>query len=95
MMRVISGLLLALALWRCWIDWRATIGEGYAYRLKSIGTVAEASFPETYRDLTALASKLSFWDPVGVTILSLPLALVLLAAAGMVWLLRRRRKQGF
>lgn len=90
MMRALAGLLLAAALWRCRIDWRATIGEGYPCRLKSIGAVAEAAYPEAFRSLSATAGRLPFRDPVGTAILSLPLALVVLAAAGAAWLLRGR-----
>jgi hypothetical protein len=93
---LIAALLLAAAVWRGWIDWQATIGEGYAYRLTSIGGALEQTWPETYAGLVAAWAAVDLpyvWDPIGRTFLALPLAAVLFALAVLVWITRRRRRR--
>lgn len=91
-------LLLAAALWQGWADWQATIGAGYPYRMTSIGGALENADPERFAALVAAgeASTIPWlWSPVATTLLALPLALLLFAAAGVVWLTRRRRRTLF
>ena len=97
-MRVILAVVfLAAAVWRAGVDWQATIGQGYAFRL---GTHRQP-------DLQALAGAIRqprrglkqsgvpfAWDPVGAILMSMPLALVLAAIAGGVWLTRPREGDG-
>lgn len=88
-------LLLAAAIWQGWGDWQATIGEGYAYRLTSIGTVLERASPERYAAFVAAAQSGALewaWDPVGRALMRLPLALVLLLIAGALWITRRKSR---
>ncbi|WP_299134652.1 hypothetical protein [uncultured Amaricoccus sp.] len=91
---LLAAILMGLALWRAAADWQATIGQGYAYRLTPIGQVIEAAAPETYASVIGAWKATSvpyLWDPVGATLMSLPLALVLAALAALVWFTRRRR----
>lgn len=89
------GLLLAGALAQGWIDWQATIGEGYAYRLTPIGAALENMAPEPTHVLLGAIRDSGvpwLWDPVVETIVSLPMALVLLLLAGLLWVTRRRNR---
>ena len=88
-------LLLAAAVWQGWVDWQATIGEGYAYRLTSIGTALQQASPERYAAFVAAGESGALawaWDPVGRTLMRLPLALVLLMIAGALWVTRRKSR---
>ncbi len=92
---VLVGILALGALWRAWIDWRATIGQGFAYRLTSIETALTDGFPDaTARAIDALqGTRIPYlWDPIGRVILSLPLALVLAGLAALIWITRRRAR---
>jgi hypothetical protein len=91
-MRVLlAAVFLVAGLWRAWIDWQATIGEGYAFRMSSIGTVLEATWPERYAAFTeGWQARGLLWDPVGATLMALPLALMLLVVAALLWVTRRR-----
>ena len=85
--------LAAAALWRAGADWQATIGQGYAYRLGTIGSLLSARWPEGYARLAqgVHASGIPFaWDPVGAFLMSMPAALVLGALAFGVWVTRGR-----
>ena len=84
-------LLLAAAVWRAALDWRATIGEGYAYRLTSIDAALAGGWPEGWGRITEAAKANGLWDPVGAALTSVPLALVPAILAGLVWITRRRR----
>jgi hypothetical protein len=88
----------ALALWRAWIDWQATIGTGYAYRLASTDAVLAANFPRSYARVQEMleGTGISFlWDPVLRTLLGLPLALAPAVIAILLWLtLPRARGRG-
>ncbi len=88
---LIAAILMAGALWQAGVDWQATIGQGYAYRLTPIGQVFANLAPETYAWLVGAwkASPL-LWDPVGAVLMALPLALALAALAALVWFTRRR-----
>ncbi len=90
---VLVVLLAAAALWQAWIDWQATIGAGYAYRLTSIGAALERAAPERHAALvgTGEGGLAWLWSPI----LALPLALTLLVLAGVIWLTRGRRPRGF
>ncbi len=84
---------LLAALWRAVLDWQATIGEGYAFRPKSIGAVLSDSFPTVHDGLVKFLQSTGIswlWDPVGTTILWLPLSLVLAVPALILWLTRSR-----
>jgi hypothetical protein len=95
-MRAVLVAILALAaLWRAGLDWQATIGAGYAYRLASIGKAIGNAWPESYADFVAGGerSRIPFvWDPVGETLLALPLAAVLGVLAALLWVGRARPK---
>ena len=95
-MRLIAVfVLIALALWRAAIDWRATIGEGYAYRLTSISEAALETWPEQAAEKLASweARNLPIvWDPLGSTLIGMPLALVPAILAFIVWVSRPRSR---
>lgn len=90
---LIALLLLAAAIWRAVLDWRATIGQGHAYRTTPIGQVLADAAPGFYERLVAgwQASPL-LWDPVGATVMALPLAPLLALVALIVWITRPRRR---
>ncbi len=96
MRAILAIILFGAAVWRAAIDWQDTIGRGYAYRFDSIGTVVAARWPESYAALVERLRESGVpyaWDPVGEFVMSLPLALVLAALAGLVWFTRRRRRR--
>lgn len=95
-MRVLlAAVFLAAGLWRAWVDWQATIGEGYAFRMSSIGRVLEATWPDRYAAFVAgWQARGLLWDPVGATLMALPLALVLLVIAVVLWITRPRASRG-
>lgn len=86
---------LAGGLIRLWLDWQATLAEGYAFRFTSIGRAFAEGFPEVFY---AMANALRggplqvLWDPVATTLLAAPLALVLLVLAGLLWITRARAR---
>lgn len=85
----------ALALWRAWIDWQATIARGYAYRLASSDQVLTEAAPERYGAAVSWleGSAVSWlWDPVLKFVFDLPLALVLAALALVLFLTRPRAR---
>lgn len=88
---VLILLLLAAALWRAALDWGATIGEGYAYRLTSIDGALANTWPDRWAGIVEAAKANGLWDPVGATLTAMPLALVLAALAFLLWITRRRR----
>lgn len=95
MLRIVAVLLMLAALWRAWIDWQATIGEGYAYRLTPIQpALAEIAPGPAARLFDAWRSTTIpyLWDPIGATVASLPAALVLAGLASLLWVTRRRRR---
>ncbi|MCB1351622.1 MAG: hypothetical protein KDK03_02665 [Rhodobacteraceae bacterium] len=82
-----------LALWRAWIDWQATIGEGYAFRLASIDRVFAENAPGSHAKVVSILQNFGpdwLWDPVFTTLFSLPLALIPALIAGILWLTRPR-----
>jgi hypothetical protein len=92
---LIVVVLLALAAWRAWIDWQATIGEGYAYRLTTIDQSLSHAFPEAHAELISAWQGVSpgwLWNPLGTTFLGLPLAMVLALLAALIWATRRRAR---
>jgi hypothetical protein len=91
----LAALLLGAGLWRAALDWRATIGEGYAYRFTSIGRALEAALPDLHDRIAGLAagSDGAWWGPAVAGLLALPLALVLIGLAALLWLTRRRRER--
>jgi hypothetical protein len=93
-MRLLLGvLLITLALWRAAIDWQATIGQGYAYRFASLGTLLQGAWPDGHAHLAVTLQQSGIpwlWHPVGAALLAIPVA-PLLAAAGMLVLVRRPR----
>lgn len=86
--RFLAVLLLALALWQAFVDWQATIGEGYAYRLTSIGDAVDRAWPESAQAVQEWGS-----TDIGAALLALPLALVLVAIAALLWFSARRRRR--
>ena len=93
MRALLVAVLIGLALWRAAVDWQATIGQGYAYRLTPIGQTLEDMAPETYAAVIGAwkATGVPYlWDPIGATLMALPLALVIAALAALLWFTRRR-----
>jgi hypothetical protein len=89
-------LLAAVALWRAALDWHSTIGAGYAFRLRSIGTVMSEHWPDGYASLVASlqASGVPFaWDPVGALVMAIPLALIPALLAALLWVTRDRTRR--
>ena len=65
------------------VDWQATIGQGYAYRFSTLGTLIRGHWPEGYTSLVVSLKQSGVpfaWDPVGAIVMSIPVALVLAAA---------------
>ncbi len=95
-MRVVLTILFAAAaLWRLGVDWSATISQGYALRLGTLGGVISAHWPANYAQLVdgLQRSRVPFaWDPVGALVLSIPVALFFAALAGWCWLGRSRTR---
>lgn len=95
MLRPILAVLLAAgALWQAVLDWQATIGRGYAYRLTAIDAWLEGVSPRTAARVHGM---IQTGVPAAVegmlaTLLGLPLALVLGLAAAVLWLTRGRRR---
>ncbi len=88
-------ILLGLGIWQAVADWRATIGQGYAYRLTPLGQVWADAAPARYESMVSVlkSSPLPLlWDPIGATLLGLPLALLSIGLAGVLWVTRRRRR---
>jgi hypothetical protein len=88
---VLVVVILVAALAQAGFDWQATIGHGYAYRLTTIGGLVAAAWPETFNHAVHAmqGSGVPFlWDPVGALVMSLPIVLVLLVLAGVVWVTR-------
>ncbi len=84
----------AAAFWRLAIDWQATIGEGYAFRPATVGQLFSARWPQDYTNFVVSLHQSGVpyaWDPVGAVVMSLPVALILAAVAGMLWITRPRR----
>jgi hypothetical protein len=93
MRAVVTILLLAAALWRAGVDWQATIGEGYAYRFGTLGSLIARHWPDNYAQFVASLERSGVpyaWNPVGAVVMSLPVALVLAAIAAAVWVTRER-----
>jgi hypothetical protein len=92
MRATLTILILAAALWRAGADWQATIGQGYAYRFGTLGSLLSARWPDGYSRLVdTLARSASWaWDPVGAFLFSLPVALALAAVAATIWVTRER-----
>jgi hypothetical protein len=90
---LLTFLLLGAAFWRAAVDWNATIGQGYAFRLGSLGGLISAHWPTNYAQLVEglRRSRVPFaWDPVGAFVMSIPVALLFAALAGWCWLGRAR-----
>ncbi len=95
MRAVLMIVLLGGAFWRAGADWQATIGNGYAYRLGTIGNVLSAHWPDKYARLIDNLGHSGVpyaWNPIGAFVMSLPLALVLAVIAGGIWVTRDRSR---
>ena len=93
MRAILAVVFLAAALWRAGVDWQSTIGQGYAYRLGTLGSVISKHWPEGYASLVQSLKESGvpfLWNPVGAVVMAMPLALVLAAIAGGIWLTRPR-----
>src|SRR5687768_15454251 len=93
MRALLAFVILALAFVQAAIDWQATIGAGYAYRLSSIGGALRARWPEGYAQLVDSLQRTGIpyaWDPLGALALSVPLAPLLAVIAAVLWLSRPR-----
>lgn len=91
MRATLTILLLLGALWTAVFDWQATIGQGYAFRFGTAGGLIAARWPLEYQRLVDGLQQSGFpwlWNPVGAFLLSLPVALLLAAIAGAIWLTR-------
>ena len=93
MRAILTILLLGAALWRAGADWLATVSQGYAYRFGTLGSMISGYWPEDYANLVESLQRSGVpfaWNPVGAIVMSLPLALLLLAIGGAVWVTRAR-----
>jgi len=90
---LLAVLLMGAAFLMAVADWQITIGQGYAYRLRSIEQALAVVAPErTARFVEGWKLHgFLFWDPVGAFLMALPLALVLAAFAMLLWVSRPRR----
>lgn len=89
----VAVLLLTAALWRALVDWQATIGNGYAYRFTSIGVMMQNAWPDEFESMKVFwrSSGVPYaWDPVGATVMAVPVAAVLALCGGLIWLSSRR-----
>jgi hypothetical protein len=89
MLRVFAVLLVLCAVYRSWIDWQGTISVGNAFRFSSIGEVWFQNYPESLQLIQpAIERHIAewLWDPVLLTILQWPAALVLVALATVLWI---------
>jgi hypothetical protein len=96
MRAVLMFLFLGAAVWRAGADWQATIGQGYAYRLGTMGSLISSYWPRPYADLVESLQRSGVpgaWDPVGAFVMSVPLALIFLFLAATVWLARPRERR--
>ena len=95
MRAVLAVVLIALGIWQAVVDWNATIGLGYAYRLTPVGQVIADAAPEFYAGLTRAGqeSRVPYlWDPVGRILMALPMAIVLGVPGAVLWATRKRRR---
>ena len=91
---VLAVLLLGAALWRVIVDWQATIGQGYAYRFGTFGSLIQDHWPEGYTSLVVSLKQSGLpwaWDPIGAVVLSIPVAPVLAVLAALLFVTRERR----
>jgi hypothetical protein len=90
----LAVLLLGTALVLAVVDWQATIGQGYAYRFSTLGTMIQGYWPEGYVRLVVSlkASRVPYlWDPIGAIVMSLPVSLVLATVGAALFVTRERR----
>ena len=76
------------------IDWQATIGQGYAYRFGTLGSLIQGYWPEGYVRLVVSLKQSGIpcaWDPVGAIVMSVPVALVLATVGAGLFVTRERR----
>lgn len=93
---VLATIFLGAALWQAAIDWQATIGQGYAYRFRTLGGLIGDHWPESYAGLVEglKASAMPFaWYPVGAAVMAVPVALLLAIVALGLWVTRDRRRR--
>ena len=93
MRAILTIALLLVAAWRAAVDWNSTIGAGYAYRLDTLGGMISGYWPENYAQLvdSLQRSGVPFaWNPVGAFVMSVPVALLLVALAAGLWVTRAR-----
>ena len=86
---LVAIVLLVAAFWRAAADWHATIGSGYAYKFTDIGTMFANASPDKFESMKVFwrSSGVPYaWDPVGASIMALPVVVVLVFLAGMMWL---------
>lgn len=91
---ILAAVLMGLALWQAVVDWQATIDAGYAYRLTPIDQVLTGLAPGPAGSVLGAWRGTSIpwlWDPIGATMMALPMALVLAGLAALLWVTRRRR----
>jgi hypothetical protein len=90
---LLAALLMGAAFLLAIADWQATLGEGYAYRLRSIDQALAGVWPAWHARFVEGWQVHGFllWDPVGAFLMALPLALVLAAFGMLVWVSRARR----
>jgi hypothetical protein len=95
MRAILTIALLAAASWRAAVDWNATIGAGYAYRFDTLGGAISGRWPASYGRLVESLQASGVpgaWNPVGALVMSMPVALLLAAIAGTIWITRDRRR---
>lgn len=85
----------ALAIWRASIDWQATIGQGYAFRMASVDGVLRKATPQAYAHGIEVIQSLGIpwlWDPVARVIVGIPLAILPATIAVLLWVTRSRAR---
>lgn len=93
---VLIALLIAAALWRAWADWQGTIAQGYAYKLTTIEQTMTRMWEGPFTSFVQgwQAIRIPFiWDPLGMILMGLPVALLLAVIAGLVWLMGRKPRR--
>lgn len=88
----LAVVILLAAACRLWVDWRMTIGQGYAFRPGTVGGIVAALWPEGHGRLMAFLGD-GVAGSLGGFVLALPAALLLAAAGYGLWITRPGRRR--
>ena len=84
-----------LALWRGWIDYTLTLGQGQAYRMISLEATWEAVSPATYETWFPILSNSDIpilWEPVLKNLFAAPAAVVFFVLALFFFGIRKKNR---